>query len=194
MRIGIDIDGVLTNREQFQFDYGAKYCFDNNIKYDVDPSEYNTGGIFNLNETQYKDFWDKYLEFYAINEKAIPFSSEVLNKLKTDGHEIIIITARWTTERKDDVGEKMRNIVKTWLDENKIIYDDLIFSLEDKLSWCIDNKIDVMIEDEPKCITSVSTKIPVICFDATYNRQCEGQNIIRCYSWYDIYNKIKGGI
>lgn len=32
MRIGVDIDGVLTNRDQFQMDYGAKYCFDNNIK------------------------------------------------------------------------------------------------------------------------------------------------------------------
>lgn len=26
MRIGIDIDGVLTNLEQFQFDYGCKFA------------------------------------------------------------------------------------------------------------------------------------------------------------------------
>jgi len=48
-----------------------------------------------------------------------------------------------------------------------------------------------MIEDEPKCINIVSTKIPVICYDAKYNRNYEGKNIIRCYSWYDIYLKIK---
>ena len=48
-----------------------------------------------------------------------------------------------------------------------------------------------MIEDEPKCINSVAARLPVICFNAKYNEQCKGNNIIRCYSWYDIYNKIK---
>ena len=192
MRIGVDIDGVLTNRYQFQMDYGAKYCCDNNIKYSIDPKEYNTSGIFNLDERQYIDFWDSYLEFYAINEKPLANSSDVLKKLRSDNHEIIVITARWTTERKDEKGEKMRTIVKDWLAGNDIIYDELIFSSEDKLNWCLDKKIDLMIEDEPKCISNVSSLIPVICFDTQYNKQCMGENIIRCYSWYDIYNKIKG--
>lgn len=29
MRIGIDVDGVLTNIERFQLDYGSKYFFEN---------------------------------------------------------------------------------------------------------------------------------------------------------------------
>lgn len=191
MRIGVDIDGVLTNRDQFQMDYGAKYCFDNNIKYEINSEEYNTSGIFNLDKTQYADFWDKYLDFYAKHEMARPFSSEVINRLREEGHEIIIITARWKSERKDEIGQKMRDTVKKWLSENQITYDKLIFSSEEKLTWCIDNKIDLMIEDEPKCINDVSKSIPVICFDANYNKQCKGKNIIRCYSWYDIYLKIK---
>ena len=39
-------------------------------------------------------------------------------------------------------------------------------------------------------INKISTKIPVICFHAGYNKNCIGNNIIRCYSWYDIYSKI----
>ena len=179
MRIGVDIDGVLTNRDQFQMDYGAKYCFDNNIKYEINSKEYNTSGIFNLDKIQYADFWDKYLDFYAKHEMARPFSSEVINKLREDGHEIIIITARWTSERKDKIGQEMRDTVKKWLCENQIIYDKLIFSSEEKLTWCIDNKIDLMIEDEPKCINDVSKAIPVICFDENYNKQLKGNNIIR---------------
>ena len=33
MRVGIDIDGVLTNIEQFVIDYISKYCVENNIEY-----------------------------------------------------------------------------------------------------------------------------------------------------------------
>ena len=29
MRIGIDIDGVLTDIEQWQLDYGSKYFYEN---------------------------------------------------------------------------------------------------------------------------------------------------------------------
>ena len=85
----------------------------------------------------------------------------------------------------------MRNTTKNWLSENKVMYDKLIFTKGDKLPYCIDNKIDIMIDDDPKNINQISTKIPVICFDAAYNRECIGEKVTRCYSWYDIYTKIK---
>ena len=52
------------------------------------------------------------------------------------------------------------------------------------------NNIELMIEDKPANINKISGKIPVICFHAGYNKNCDGGNIIRCYSWYDIYIKI----
>jgi len=48
-----------------------------------------------------------------------------------------------------------------------------------------------MIEDTVNNIVSISKIIPVICFDTRYNQNCQGDNITRCYSWYDIYSKIK---
>ncbi len=47
-----------------------------------------------------------------------------------------------------------------------------------------------MIDDSPKHINTLSEFIPVICYDARYNKMCDGKNILRCYSWYDIYDKI----
>ena len=35
MRIGIDIDGVLTDIETFWLDYGSKYCVENNIPLNI---------------------------------------------------------------------------------------------------------------------------------------------------------------
>lgn len=193
MRIGIDIDGVLTDRERFVMDYISKYCVENNIEYNIGDSNYEDCKTFNISKEQENDFWNKYLEYYSINEKARPFASEIIKKLKEDGHEIYIITARWLTNRDDNIGNKMREIVKNWLYENKILYDKLIFSKasnERKSQEIIENKIDLIIEDSPNNINELSKVVPVICYHAEYNKNCLGSKIIRCYSWYDIYSKI----
>ncbi len=194
MRIGIDIDGVLTNLEQFVIDYITKYCVENGIKYNICNSNYDYCKTFNISKEQEMEFWNQYLESYAINEKARPFAAEVIEKLRKEDHEIYIITARWLTNRDDVMGEKMRKIVKNWLCENKIQYDKLIFSKESKErkpKEIIENKIDLMIEDSPNNIKELSNIIPVICYNAEYNKDCKGDRITRCYSWYDIYAKIK---
>ena len=114
-------------------------------------------------------------------------------KLKEE-NEIYIITARGSfLSHSADVMtiEENRNIVLNWLKKNEIHYDKIIFSPEDKLDICRQNNIDLMIEDKPKNINTISSEIPVICYHANYNEQCNGKNIYRCYSWYDIYRKIK---
>ena len=194
MRIGIDIDGVLTNIEQYLIDYLSKYCIEKNIKFNIGISNYKVSKSFNITNEQEDDFWNEYLEYYAVNEKARPFASEIINKLREDRHEIYIITARWLTNRDDDIGNNMREIVKNWIIENKIVYDKLIFSKaekEDKLQEIIENKIDVMIEDNPNNINQLSSVVPIICYNAGYNRECVGDKITRCYSWYDIYRTIQ---
>ena len=193
MRIGIDIDGVLTNIEQFVINYITKYCVDNNIEYNIGNSNYEYHKTFNISKDEEDAFWNDYLKYYSMNEKARPFASEIIKKLKEDGNEIYIITTRWLTNRDDKIGNKMREIVKNWLDENKILYDQLIFSKatkERKSQEIIENKIDLMIEDSPNNIRELSKVVPIICYHAEYNKDCNGDKIIRCYSWYDIYNKI----
>lgn len=193
MRIGIDIDGVLTNIEQFVIDYISKYCVENNIEYNITNSNYDYCKTFNISKEVEMEFWNRYLEDYAVNEKARPFAAEIIKKLKENGHEIYIITARWLTNRDDDIGNKMRERVKNWLYENRILYDKLIFSKalkERKYQEIVENKIDLMIEDSPNNINELANIIPVICYNAEYNKDCIGNKIIRCYSWYDIYSKI----
>ena len=193
MRIGIDIDGVLTNVEQYAWDYLSKYCVENNIEYNITDSNYDYCKTFNISEEIEMEFWNKYLEKYSKNEKPRPFVSEIIQKLKEEGHEIYIITARWGTNKDDDAGEKMREMVKNWLGENNIIYDKLIFSRaskERKSQEIIENKINLMIEDSPNNINELSKIVPVICYNAEYNKNCIGDKITRCYSWYDIYRKI----
>lgn len=193
MRIGIDIDGVLTNIEQFIIDYLTRYCVLHHIEYSIGEANYEEDIAFGISKEIKDHFWEDYLEYYAIHEPARAFSSEVIQKLHEEGNEIYIITARSLSSRNDSIGKHMRNLVKEWLKRNNIFYDQLIFSKasdENKLDEILEYKIDIMIEDNPSNIENLSKYIPIICYDADYNRHCNGLNIIRSYSWYDIYKKI----
>ena len=193
MRIGIDIDGVLTDVERWQLDYGSKFYYERYQKEIVDFEGYDTNQIFNVDDKLDEEFWRKYFKEYSLNVEARKFASEVIDKLKQDGHQIYIITARgsFLSHSADVMSiEENQQIVLNWLKNNHINYDKIIFSPEDKLDICKENNIDLMIEDKVDNINKISKIIPVICLHAGYNKVCKNSNIIRCYSWYDIYSKI----
>ena len=192
MRIGIDIDGVLTDIEQWQLDVGGKF-FSRFNKSVLNKDGYEITKIFNVSDELDSQFWNEYLYEYVTKEPSRKYASEVIKKLKDDGNEIYIVTARYLTDRNNEDGEKMRKIVVNWLAEQKIDYDEIIFSPEDKKENCKKYNIDIMIEDKVDNINKISSIIPVICFHAGYDNECKGKNIYRVYNWYDIYNLINGG-
>lgn len=191
MRIGIDIDGVLTDIVKFMVDYGTKYCVENNLTYRVRLNQYDFDKFMGISRTHDEKFWNQYLKYYAVNYKPRDLAVEVINKLKEEGNEIYIVTARneWGLVGKDY--GKMKEIVDAWMKENNIYYDKIIYTEGSKLPYCIGNYIDVMIEDSPKNVREIAKKIPVLCFDCSYNQNVRGKNIRRVYSWYDVYNKLK---
>ena len=192
MRIGIDIDGVLTDLEKFQFDYGSKFAFEKCNKELVNANGYEIKEIYSISDEQCDDFWHRYFLDYVVNEPARKFADEVINILHNERHEIYVITARFFTDSDTArAGKTIEEVISKWLDHNNIYYDKLIFSPEEKVEICKENRIDLMIEDAPYNINSISSYIPVICYNAAYNMNCKGKNIYRCYSWYDIYSKIK---
>lgn len=192
MRIGIDIDGVLTDMEQFQLDYGSKFATEYGKEEIINPNGYEINDIYNISDAEYDEFWDRYFLDYVINEIPRKFADEITNKLHDEENEIYIITARYFTENDKKRAEgTIEDAISKWLNKNNIYFDKIIFSPEDKVEICNKNKIDLMVEDAPYNVNSLSKVIPVICFNAGYNKDCKGENIYRCYSWYDIYTKIK---
>ena len=192
MRIGIDIDGVLTDIETFLADYGTKYCIENNLPINIKQVDYDETKTFNWTEEQTIKFWNKYIIYYATKYPAREFASEIIKKLKEEGHEIYIITARNDYGVPEEYIGKMRSeIAPKWLEENKIVYDKIIYTEESKLPYVVGNYVELMIEDSPQNIIEISSKIPTLCYNNLYNQKVEGKNITRVYSWYDIYNKIK---
>ena len=121
MKIGIDIDGVLTDIEQWQLDYGSKFYYENYGLGIKNYKGYETNEIFDVDIKLDDEFWNKYFRDYSINVEARKFANEVIYKLKEDGHEIYIITARGSfLSHSADVMtiEENRNIVLNWLKIN----------------------------------------------------------------------------
>lgn len=191
MRIGIDIDGVLTDIERFLADYGTKFCIENNLPINIIEGEYDEKKTFNWTEEQTIKFWNEYIVYYATEYLPREFAPEVINKLKKDEHEIYIITARNDYGVPKEYSGKMKELVSKWLKDNNICYDKIIYTEGSKLPYCVGNYIEIMIEDSPKNIKDLSTKIPVLCFNCKYNQNVKGKKITRVYSWYDVYSKIK---
>ena len=192
MRIGIDIDGVLTDFEKWQLDYGSKYFLKYN-KNIVNPSGYDSDTVFNVTNEMDSEFWKEYLYDYAVNEPARKFSGEVIDKLKEKGFEIYIITARRNGDEwfPDDLKNDVEKITKNWLKENKIYYDEIVFDVKDKGKYCKDNNINIMIEDDPINLRKLLSNTNILVFDYPYNRNKEFSNLTRVYSWYDTYYRIK---
>lgn len=187
MRIGIDIDGVLTDVIRYACDYGSKYFFEKYGKLDINIDSWSLKDMFNVSDEEDKECWLTLIDEYSKIEPARPFAAEIINRIKKENNEIYIITARSASKWDDENGE-MNNILVSWLEKNNIKYDKLIVSKE-KLEICKKYDIDIMIEDKTENINSISTKIPVICFDANHNKKLKGKNIYRAYSWYDVYYK-----
>src|SRR5574344_1576512 len=118
MRIGIDIDRVLTDIERWQLDYGSKYYYEKFGKGIVNYKGYDTTEIFDATKDDDNRWWFSGIREY-IQIPARRFSSEITRKLKEDGNEIYIITARSSDLSYTDMTtEEMREDVKKWLEEN----------------------------------------------------------------------------
>ncbi len=192
MNIGIDIDGVLTNLENYIATIGKKYMIKNNLGFD-DTMNKNTIYGFLCKEDSHK-FWDAHWENYATTIKMRKKASNIIKKLKKAGNKIIIITARTYDSQIIKGGIKrqknMEKLIIKWLDKNNIKYDKIVFSNLNKLNDCLDNKIDVMVEDSVSNIEQLKDNMKILCFDAKYNRSYTNSQVDRVYSWDDIYNII----
>ena len=193
MNIGIDIDDTISETFETLLPYSQKYTIEDlkrkskiNLSGDLGNHLY----IVNMNGWNDKeaiDFWEKY---YAqiLNELNIKkFASEVINKLKQEGHKIYLITARWEM-RADNVKE----ITFKWLKDNNIQYDEIFLNASDKLKIAKENNIEVFVDDSFKNCKNIAdnTNIKVYMMNSRANEDFEDQKIQRVFSWPEIYNLI----
>jgi len=182
MNIGIDIDDTIVNT----YDTFVKLVC---MKYGLD---YNT---LISQKLEYVDLYKTLDNFDNVNKdlfsvliKSVKLKEDVVdvfNKLKKDGHKIILISAR----NYEDYAEPYR-ITYEYLTKNNIPFDKIIVNMKKKDKVCLDEKIDLFIDDNTNHCRDVSQiGINTLQFSALFNEKVK--EFPKVYSWNQVYNIIK---
>lgn len=188
MKIGIDLDGVVFDSEATFRTY--EEIFDINDLHGnhlVDRTEPKYQGRYNWTREQEKEFAQKYYMNVSRESFLMAGFLAVYPLLKEQGHEFVVITARG-----GHVKEMKEDAIRL-LNENNIQFDKYYWEVEDKLSVCQQEKVDLMIDDDWRIIESVSSAhIPTLYFrDVNLKKLPEGKYIKEVNNWGDIYRYIK---
>lgn len=130
------------------------------------------------------DFAKQYYDKVIVNTPVKDRVSEYINKIKEMGHSIIIITARDNNLYTDPYKTTAEQLKKS-----NIYYDKLICTF-DKAKACIEEQIDLMIDDSiQNCKAINNANVEVLLFSSKNN---DNTNISfnRVNNWKEVYDYI----
>jgi len=189
MRIGIDIDGCLTNEDDYRLAYVYKYCLERGIRRPNEPYSYEYKDS-EWTHGMEEDYRSHYHEAYIQNTPVRLGAKEVLTLLREEGHTIILITGRYPAFEDSERGKRCRDLTEEWLRKNEIPYDALVYTGFPKISYIQKQNVDIMVEDFDETIKDCVKHFPTYCFDNRYNSTLKLDNMTRFYSWWDFYGLI----
>ena len=185
MKIGIDIDDVLTDTSKVIVEFFKKYeTSGDGMKHIVEimKGELPTENI--------KKFYNLYIN-QMLREANLKdkYAAEVINRLFSEGNQIYFITAR--SEEKFKGSEQIT--IET-LRDNNIKYSKIIFNASEKVKICSRNNIDFFVDDSVRNCEEVSKMgIETVVFTTKINENIK-TNIARVSSWRELENRIENYI
>lgn len=177
MNIGIDIDDTLIKTREYQKIFWAEYIknYPNDNYNENLPDNINTFG-----DPFIDVFWDLYRE-QLFNSPFKENTSQILHKLKKEGFNIYIITAR----RKEKYPNLEDKIISTFV-ENNIPYDYILTDAKDKGKCMEENNINLLIDDEIyNCESAINHGKMAILFND--KKEYKG---LKTTNWLDLYKII----
>lgn len=192
MNIGIDIDDTISKTFEYSYPLSKEYTKKvlNRDGLNIDEVSANSHQYLRVinkwNNEEADAFWAE--NYKTIIENVEPKADviDVLKKLKSEGHNIYLITAR-IKDKSFDVALE----TKKWLDKNGVIYDDLIIDALKKDEIAKEQKIDLFIDDSfTNCMAVTNIGIKSYLIDSPVNKGLEDSKISRVFSWNEIYKKI----
>lgn len=180
MRIGIDIDDVITDTSAEVKKYILEY--DKNGELSNHMQELMRG---DASIPAIKKFYDDNSIKIFENAKTKKDSADVINRLFNNGHEIILITSRGEKVFK---GSKI--VTLEYLKSHNINYTEILFDSHDKAKICEEKKIDVMVDDSVKYCQEIKEKdIKSILFTSEVNKSIN-VSLDRVNNWLELEKKI----
>ncbi len=185
MNIGIDLDGTITDFHRYLIIKGKKFLESKGIKYGIKKqSAMETEDIFELKDDDLVSLKEYIRTELRMKVKPRKNVIMVLKKLHDMNYKIYIITSRKERDQID-----CYNNTKKWLDDNNIYYDKLVLGNSNKVEECLNNNIDIFIDDKIKhCKAALDNGIMALIFDNVYNKKSD---IERINSFDMLLDKVK---
>lgn len=187
MNIGVDLDGVLFDTENYFRTYSMLYNFEKIQKDEVDREELYFSNRFNWTIDEVDEFFDEYIEMIETEAPIMPMAKQILQRFKNAGHKLYVITNRGSRYNIEV------EITKKRLNELGVKFDDIFLGVHDKAGKCKELQIDVMIDDLYNNVEKVSKeKIKCLYFrDLVLKRFDENNKYVHeVRNWADIYKEI----
>lgn len=183
MRIGIDIDDVITDTSTSMKEYIIRYDTNGELAKNIEDIMRGDASTPFIE----KFFIDHFLDI-AGNAKIKDNAVRVIKKLFDNGNEIYLITARG---EKRKIFHDTEALTLEYLKQNNICYTNIIFNAVDKATLCVDNHIDLMIDDSIKHCEEVRNKnINSILFTSVVNKALP-TTVTRVDNWLELEEKIE---
>lgn len=187
MKIGLDLDGVVIDSEKTIRTYLELYAIDElngkNIENREEPKMHDR---YNFTKEEEEKFIDKYILKCSQESNLMSGFKVVYDKLKKQGHEFVVITARggYTEEMKTDA-------IRI-LNEGNIDLKKFYWHTSNKLEACKKEDVDIMIDDDWRIIDNLSKNgIRTLYFrDTNMKKMEENEYVKEVNNWGDIYREI----
>ena len=187
MKIGLDLDGVVLDTEkQFRNEAELYDILKLNRNSTKDQSAQWAQDRYKWADDEKNEFIEKYLLEGTKKSHIMPGAKEVIELLKKDGHELVVITARG-----HDI-PVMKKLAQEMLEKENITFDKYYWETPEKVETAKKENIDLMVEDSlSNCMKLSKENIKSIYLRDSNMKPANDKNIKECYIWGEVYRYIR---
>lgn len=187
MKIGLDLDGVVLDTEkQFRNEAELYDILKLNRNSTKDQSAQWAQDRYKWADDEKNEFIEKYLIEGTKKSHIMPGAKEVIELLKKDGHELVVITARG-----HDI-PVMKKLAQEMLEKENITFDKYYWETSEKVETAKKENIDLMVEDSlSNCMKLSKENIKSIYLRDSNMKPANDKNIKECYIWGEVYRYIR---
>ena len=147
MTIGIDIDNTITNTSIYS-----------NTLLKKDPLYNSKNNYRELKKEEIKNFLTKYIESIVESVLVKEDVIDTLSYWKNKGYKIVFITARGAEKTDNYTSLKSTFLTSLYFAKNNIPFDELVFFQEEKGAACLNEFVDIFIDDKENVLDEVAKK------------------------------------
>jgi uncharacterized HAD superfamily protein len=185
MVIAIDLDGCVFDTEEYYRTYAQLWdiaLVGNGLQ---NAEEMHVHKRFGWNQETANQFYEKYTAQVLETAPIKPGAKYVLDQLKKQGHKLVCITLRgYYRECEISITDKR-------LQDAGISFEKIVYNQKNKLQACLDEKVDVIVDDNPDTMLLLSeNNIKCLHFRGAGLRKVSHDNVIEVQNWADVLEKI----